>query len=109
MINESVYLLDGTQFAKAFNRVVHGGRGDYVEFEVSQIVVPLVYRFTEVMFDESSVDKSVDYYYYWLHPRGNHTKVYYQLRTVAYADYKVGKLYVSPSLLKDFKDPESLF
>ena len=29
----NVYLLDGTLFASGFNRVVHGGRGDYVEFE----------------------------------------------------------------------------
>ena len=37
------------------------------------------------------------------------TKVYWQLKTVKYADYKVGKFYVSPALFKDFKDPEALF
>jgi hypothetical protein len=39
-----------------------------------------------------------------------YVKVYYQLKTVKYADYKVGYYYVSPSLLsEDFRDPEKLF
>jgi hypothetical protein len=36
-------------------------------------------------------------------------KVYKQLRTVAYADYIVGKYYVSVNEFQNFKDPEKLF
>lgn len=36
-------------------------------------------------------------------------KIYRQLRTVKYADYKVGYYYVSPTAFKKFKDPEVLF
>ena len=36
-------------------------------------------------------------------------KIYYQLKTVKYADYKIGKYYISPEFILDFKDPEKLF
>lgn len=35
-MKQDIYLPDGTLFAKEFVRVVHGGRGDYVEFEPEQ-------------------------------------------------------------------------
>lgn len=105
MINNNVYLPDGTLFATGFNRVVHGGRGDYVEFEEKQILLPLISKFGN---DISKDD--LDIYYWWLFPKGHpEVKVYLQKKTVKYADYKVGKLYVSPALFKDFKDPEKLF
>lgn len=44
-MKQDIYLLDGTLFAKEFVRVVHGGRGDYVEFEPEQILLPLVSKF----------------------------------------------------------------
>lgn len=101
----NIYLLDGTLFALGFNRVVHGKRGDYVEFEENQILLPLFSKFGN---DISKDD--LDIYYWWLFPEGHpEVKVYLQKKTVKYADYKVGKLYVSPTLFKDFKDPEKLF
>lgn len=101
----NIYLLDGTLFALGFNRVVHGGRGDYVEFEEDQILLPLISKFGN---DISKDD--LDIYYWWLYPKDHpEVKVYLQRKTVKYADYKVGKLYVSPTLFKDFKDPEKLF
>lgn len=105
MISQKVYLLDGTLFANGFNRVVHGERGDYVEFEDKHILLPLISKFgNDILKDD------IDTYYWWLYPE-NHfeTKVYLQRKTVKYADYKIGKYYVSPSLFKDFKDPEKLF
>lgn len=45
MFKQEVYLNDNTLFAKEFNRVVHGGRGDYVEFEKEQILLPLISKF----------------------------------------------------------------
>lgn len=111
MVDEKVYLNNGTLFANGFERVVHGGRGDYVEFTGEQIVPKLFQKFTFEEFDEKTCSKNVDFYYYYLYPEHNgHVKVYYQLKTVKYADYKIGYYYVSPSLLSDdFRDPEKLF
>ena len=110
MINEAIFLSNGTLFAKTYERVVHGGRGDYVELKGEQIIPKLFEKFNGRLFNEEQCNKDVDFYYYWLNPETDKdTKVYYQLRTVKYADYKIGYYYISPSLLKDFKDPECLF
>lgn len=110
MFDEKVYLANGTLFANGFERIVHGGRGDYMELKREQIVPRLFQRFTNKPFDEETYNKSVDFYYYWLEPETDrNTKVYFQLKTVKYADYKIGYYYISPDLLKDYKDPECLF
>jgi len=104
MFEENIYLKNGTLFATGFNRVVHGERGDYVEFEADQIVQKLISKFDNDFTEEN------DFYYWWLYPESDSdTKIYHQKRTVKYADYKVGKYYVSPKFLKGFKDPEQLF
>lgn len=104
-MKQDIFLNDGTLFAKEFNRVVHGKRGDYVEFEKTQILLPLVLKF-----GNDITKDNLDIYYWWLHPITHPSvKVYLQRKTVKYADYKIGKYYVSPDLFKDFKDPERLF
>lgn len=35
-------------------------------------------------------------------------KVYLQKKTVKYADYKIGKLYVAPDLLMNFQRPRTV-
>ena len=103
-MKENIYLKNGTLFATEYNRIVHGGRGDYVEFEKEHIVPELKSLFN----NEPNAD--LDIYYYWLYPvTDRRTKVYLQKKTVKYADYKIGKYYVSPYLFKDFRDPEQLF
>lgn len=108
-MKENIYLKsNGTLFATGFNRVVHGERGDYVEFEGRHIVQKLYSLFKNEPTDD------LDIYYFWLYPESEansniETKVYWQKKKVKYADYKIGKYYVSPYLLKDFKDPEQLF
>lgn len=101
----NIYLKDGTLFANGYNRIVHGGRGDYVEFEKEHILLPLISKF-----GNNILKDNLDIYYWWLYPEGHpDTKVYLQKKTVKYADYKIGKFYVSPYLFKNFKDPEQLF
>lgn len=82
-------------FALAYNRVVIGGQGAYIEFEESHIAPVLVtkpgqeYRGTEKY-------KYCKYFHLMPHPRyGKEIKVYHQRGQVNYADYKVGKYYVS--------------
>lgn len=53
-----VYLKDGKLFANDFVRVVHGERGDYVEFKRDQIVPKLI-----SYFDNESIVRDVYYYY----------------------------------------------
>lgn len=104
-MKQDIYLPNGELFAKEFIRVVHGGRGDYVEFNKEQILLPLISKFGN---DINSED--LDVYYWWLYPKGSpEVKVYLQRKTVKYADYKIGKYYVSSLLFKNFKDPEKLF
>lgn len=113
MYKQDIYLKSsGILFAKEFERVVHGGRGDYVEFTREQILPKLYYKFDEEHneFDINNFEKYNGYYYHWLYPLYDmETKVYFQLKTVKYADYKLYHFYVSPELLINFKDPESLF
>ena len=77
----------GWPFSVGYLRVVIGGRGPYVEFTRSQIVMELL-----------KSDKK-HYYYVELASAEDAVKVYDQLHTVRYADYKIGRLYVSPFLL----------
>lgn len=58
----------------------------------------------------NKLTENIDIYYWWLVPDiDNNVKVYLQRKTVKYADYKIGKYYVSPKFFKDFKDPEQIF
>ena len=47
MIEIPLYFLDGTQFASGYERVVHGGRGKYIELTKEEILVPIKSRFGE--------------------------------------------------------------
>jgi hypothetical protein len=65
-MKQDIYLPNGELFAKEFIRVVHGGRGDYVEFNKEQILLPLISKFGN---DINSED--LDVYYWWLYPEGS--------------------------------------
>jgi hypothetical protein len=95
----SLYFKDDVQFASGYEGVVHGKRGPYVELTKEQILVPLKSHFN-VPVPEKIQDE--DYYYYWLEPEGRTEKIYWQIKTVKYADYKIGFYYISPGLLKPF-------
>lgn len=91
---------------------MHGGRGNYVEFTYEQIIPRLRYKFNDEynLFDINTVDKYSGFYYHWLYPENDiYTKVYFQLKTVKYADYKLYHFYVSPDLFNGFVDPDSLW
>jgi hypothetical protein len=101
MINQSLYFLDGTQFSNGYERIVHGGRGAYVELTKEQIVVSLKSHFNTKVPDEIIPEP---FYYHWLEPFGRKEKIYWQIRTVKYADYKTGYYYISPNLLMPFEE-----
>lgn len=96
----------GKHFATGYNRVVYGDHGPYLEFEERHIKMALSPKFPGKLPEEC--------YYEWLVPAdGSNTKVYAQKKDVknlpnppagghrgnrkeGYADYKPGKIYVSP-------------
>ena len=78
--------------ANTYNRVVIGKRGPYVEFTKNQIYAQGLYIPTKQLYRLS--DPKV-YYIEFRTTEGN-AKVYYQMRTVAYADYKIEHFYISP-------------
>lgn len=77
---------------------MRGGRGNYIELSKEHLAVDLVSKFGQPL--PESVPNGEDFYYYWLVPVGRAEKVYWQIRTVSYADYKIGKYYVSPSIVR---------
>ena len=72
---------------------------------ISKVEIDVMKYFEYVLMDH--VD--IYYTYQFNYTYDYETKVYYQMKTVKYADYKIGYFYVSPSLFLDFKDPDALF
>ena len=105
MMKRNLYFKDETLFADGYERVVHGGRGDYVELTKEQIKVQLVSKFNQPLPKELSNEQ---FFYYWLIPKGREEKIYWQCNLVNYADYKRNYYYISPKLLKPF-DSKELF
>lgn len=106
MIYRNLYFKgDGKLFAHGYERIVHGGRGDYIELSKNQIAVQLVSKFSQPLPKEITTEK---FFYYWLIPEGRDEKIYWQCNPVSYADYKVGYYYISPRLLQRF-DSKDLF
>ncbi len=95
---KSLYFHDGTYFASSFIRIVSGARGKYIELDRSQIVLNLVSKYGHDL--SPSVPNDEVFFYYWLIPEGRDEKIYWQVKTVTYADYKIGKYYISPKLVK---------
>ena len=64
MHKQDLYLKNNPDilFAKEFTRVVHGGRGDYVEFTREQIFPRLFYKFpSEIVYDEFDINNFEKY------------------------------------------------
>lgn len=95
--DRSFYSPSGLLLFQGYTRIVIGERGAYIEFDRSQFID-----------DNSHIDdyelwrlkSDVAYYIVRRSNCPSNVFIYDQLRTVAYADYKVGMLYVHPSLLK---------
>ncbi len=96
-----IYTKGGIQVATGFSRVVHGGRGAYVEFRPDHIInenmsIPPLQAWRLLPTKENPA-------YYEEYRTKDGIKVYHQRRTVDYADYVVGKWYISPRDLVGFE------
>ena len=103
MIKRNLYFKDGALFANGYERVVHGGRGDYVELTLDQIEVDLKSHFDQAL---PKALTNEEFYYYWVEPVGREEKIYWQCNLVGYADYKRNFYYISPKLLIQFDNKE---
>lgn len=93
-----LYTHNGIKIAEGFERLVIGDYGAYIEYDLSQVPAGMRY----------SVEPGQEYrklpgwrdrvkYIWYTVPRSDpHIKIYWQLRTVSYADYKRKKFYISP-------------
>jgi len=89
---KSIETKSGLVIANDYTRIVHGGRGDYIEIDKTQIVE------TNINIPESEKwrrEYGMAYYLEFRSNDENSVKIYYQLRTVSYADYQIGFYYVA--------------
>jgi hypothetical protein len=87
----------GTLLANGYTRVVIGKRGPYVECSPDQINKEVLH------IPENQRFRLTNMRVYYIEYRTNdieYTKIYYQVRTVKYADYKTSMYYFSPDDLK---------
>lgn len=94
---------DGLVIATAYDRIVVGDRGPYVEISESSFVTDSV---VVQEGQEWRTQRNAPAYYVWLRTTcAAKAKVYYQLKHVSYADYKTGFYYVDPWLVTANGDP----
>ena len=95
-----IYTELNNEIGNQYERVVIGQRGPYVEFNSNQIHCDKLY------IPKNQLYRLSDPKVYYIEFRTNNTnvKVYYQMRSVAYADYKIGNFYISPEHLFYIKD-----
>ena len=88
-----LYTKDSTLIATKYQRVVIGHRGPYVEFSKDDININQLYIPKNQLYRLS--DPKVYYIEFRTNDKSN-IKVYYQMRSVAYADYRIEYFYISP-------------
>jgi hypothetical protein len=86
----------GLIVATDYVRLVQGGRGDYIEFApehmcMANLIVPEDQQYRLLPQWKDRV-----YYFEFRTEDECNLKVYYQRRTVEYADYKIGMFYIAP-------------
>lgn len=94
-----LYTKSMTLISNGYERVVIGGRGPYVEFTDKQI------ELNAFIIPKNQLYRLTDLRIYYVEFRSNdvsNVKLYYQLKTVAYADYKIGYFYIDPNDLYTF-------
>lgn len=89
----SLYSKSGALLANGYTRVVIGKRGPYVEFNDSQIQKD---NFTIPKEELYRLTNRVAFYVEYRSTDPSNVMLYYQKRTVAYADYRIGMYYISP-------------
>ena len=85
----------GLPIATGFSRLVIGDRGPYLEFDKEHLVASNLFMPDGQRWRIQSCAAGRAYYLEYRTVR-DYVKIYYQRRTVTYADYRVHKFYISP-------------
>ena len=94
---DELYSLGGTLITKGYQRIVIGDYGAFIEFNQNQAASEnfKIQKGQEYRMYDTKYSPNVKYI--WLTTKDeSDVKIYQQLKTVSYADYKVGMYYVSP-------------
>ena len=95
--NICFYTKLGLLLAKGYNRIVIGGRGPYIEFESSHIIMDNIFVPDHA---KHKLENSLTYYHEYRSLDKSCVKLYFQKMEVSYADYIIGKWYIDPMCLK---------
>lgn len=91
----TLYTVSGTQICNGYDRIVIGDYGAFVEFSQEHIASDFVIRKgQEYRVSDDRYKNNVKYIWLTIDD-GSDVKIYFQKRTVSYADYKPNKYYVS--------------
>ncbi len=89
-----LYSKTGEHIATGYDRIVFGGRGPYIEF-TDQLIYNNLYVPKDLQW--KTLPKYVGRVaYFEFRSITDYVKVYFQRKTVSYADYLVDKFYISP-------------
>ena len=95
-MNKEFRTKSGTLIATGWTRVVHGGRGDYVEFEPEHMVYEEIDIPNDQMWRQTEKYRDGVFYDEYRSLDDSWVMIYYQRRYVGYADYNLGMFYISP-------------
>lgn len=92
-----IFSKKGTLIAKKYDRIVVGDYGAFIEFsaENAATINYVVKPGQEYRINDPRYKDNVKYLWYTLPGEEDEVKLYYQMRTVTYADYIPGKYYLS--------------
>ena len=97
--SRQIFTLAGLLVASDFTRVVHGGRGAYVEFSDDEIIKTNLFRPPDSVW--RITNQNAYYVEYRTRCAGN-VKFSFQRKEVNYADYHIGRWYAAPQFLRGF-------
>ena len=96
MVNKSLKTNAGTLISTCYERIVCGGRGDYIEIAPEYIIRESIFLPDHAKWRIEDKYKDRVYFEEYRTKDRSFVKLYYQRRLVDYADYKIGFWYVSP-------------
>ena len=95
--SKPIYTLQGTKIAEGFDRIVIGDYGAYIEYPLSKVPNGTRYDTPKDQQYRKLPEWKCRVKYIWYTAQdSSNIKIYWQLRTVSYADYKTKMFYVSP-------------
>lgn len=95
--DKSLYTLEGTKIGTGYTRIVIGDYGAFVEISPEQIVQEnlIVKKGQEFRLHAPQYKDRVKYHWLTTNDKSD-CKIYFQQKTVSYADYLPGMYYISP-------------